>query len=177
MIIKAISEKFNHYIFDFKKEFRNQLINEDDDLTKKIKLFLDSGNIIPSNLIEKFLKNKFNEIESPKILLTGFPTTIDQFLILENIMECLKIEFETIWYVRQNNPEDFMKEYFKDPKQKCWTDKFGEESIENWKERFSKIQIFITEIQKIILNTKWNIIEIDYEIQLDEKQIITKIND
>ena len=173
---KVISEMFNLFSFDFKVQFRELIFEEDNELSKEIKSLLDSGNMVSTNYLEKVLKIQLSRIENQDILLTNFPRTKEQFLMLENLFLNLEIKIERIWYIKQNNPDLYFKKYFENPENKLWIDKFDDEIIDKWRYEFSKRKDFIMEIQRITYNIEWKIIEMDYVSELNEQHIIEKIN-
>jgi adenylate kinase family enzyme len=173
---KVISEMFNLFSFDFKVQFRELIFEEDNELSKEIKSLLDSGNMVSTNYLEKVLKIQLSRIENQDILLTNFPRTKEQFLMLENLFLNLEIKIERIWYIKQNNPDLYFKKYFENPENKLWIDKFDDEIIDKWRYEFSKRKDFIMEIQGITYNIEWKIIEMDYVSELNEQHIIEKIN-
>ncbi len=173
---KVISEMFKLFLFDFTVQFRELIFEENNELSKEIKTFLESGNLIPTNYLEKVLKTQLSKIENQDILLTNFPRTKEQFLMLENLLQNLNIKIERIWYIKQNNPDEYFKDYFENLENKKWLDKFGDEIIDKWQDEFSKRKDFIMGIQEITDNIEWKIIEMDYVSELNDQHIIEKIN-
>lgn len=173
---KAISETFNLFLFDFISQFKELISEEDNELAKEIKSFINNASVIPNNYLEEVLKIQLGKIKSQNILLTNFPRTKEQFLMLDNIFLNLNIQIERIWFIKQKNPDDFLKEYFENLENKKWLDKFGDEVLEKWKEEHSRKNQFITEIQKLTKNIKWRIVEMDYNFDVNEELIINKIN-
>ena len=167
---------FNLLLFDFTVQFRELIFEENNELSKEIKTFLENGNIIPTNYLEKVLKIQLSKIQNQDILLTNFPRTKEQFLMLENLLQNLDIKIERIWYIKQNNPDVYFKDYFENPENKKWLDKFGDEIIDKWRDEFSKRKDFIMGIQKKVNNIEWKIIEMDYVSELNDQHIIEKIN-
>lgn len=174
---KVISEMLNLFLFDFTVQFRELIFEEDNELAKEIKSLLDGGNMVSTNYLEKVLKIQLNKIENQDILLTNFPRTKEQFLMLDNLLTNLNIKIERIWFFKQRNPDEYLKNYFENPENKKWFDKFGDEVIDKWNYEFSKRKEFVVEIQNITENTEWKIIEMDYVSEINEQFIIKKIND
>jgi adenylate kinase family enzyme len=174
-IAKIISQSFNLCALNFVTLFREQIMNEKSELTKELKYYMDSGELIPTILIEKFLKTQINKSKESDILLFHFPKTYEQYKILENIISDLEFTIEKIWYIKQQSPEIFLKEYLE--YNENWYDKFGDEIIEKWKSEYENKRQNIETIQKITKNENWKIIEIDYRAELNEENIIKKIND
>jgi adenylate kinase family enzyme len=150
---------------------------EENELLIRIKSFMDNGELVPNYLLEELLKSLFKESLNQDILLTEFPKTIEQFLMLKKILNDLNLEIQTIWYIKQKNAEEYMDMHFKNPNEKLWLDKYGDEVIEKWKQEFEKKQIFITEMQNITDSKMWKVVEMDCETELDEELLIKKIND
>lgn len=176
-IEEVICAKFNLNVFDFSTEFRSQILNEKSELTKEIKKYLDSGEIIPMFVLEKFLIEKFSELKPKKTLLLGFPKNKQQYELLEKIFNELKIELKNIWYVEQTNPEKFKAEYFSQEEQKIWLKKYGEEITEKWESDYLKNKEAIQNIKKTSKSIKWKIIKVELENEKDENFIIEEISD
>ena len=175
---KVLSDKYNLFAINFIEEFRKQLMEkEENELSIRIKSFMNSGELVPNYLLEQLLKTLFKENLNQDILLTEFPRTIEQFLMLKNLLNNLNIEIQTIWYIKQKNAEEYMDMHFKNPNEKLWLDKYGDEVIEKWKQEFEKKQIFVTEMQNITESKIWKVVEMDCETELDEELLIKKIND
>ena len=175
---KILSDKYNLFAINFIEEFRKQLMEkEENELSIRIKSFMDNGELVPNYLLEELLKTLFKESQNQDILLTEFPKTIEQFLMLKKILNDLNLEIQTIWYIKQKNAEEYMDMHFKNPNEKLWLDKYGDEVIEKWKQEFEKKQIFITEMQNITDSKMWKVVEMDCETELDEELLIKKIND
>jgi adenylate kinase family enzyme len=176
-IEEIICGKFNLNVFDFSTEFRNQILNEKSELTKEIKEYLDSGEIIPMSVIEKFLVEKFSELKTKKTLMLGFPKTKEHYELLEKTFSDLKFQLKNIWYFEQNNPEKFKSKYYSQEERKVWLEKFGEEVTENWDKVYLKGRESIQNIKEISKNIKWKIIKVEIENEKDENYITEKIND
>lgn len=174
--IKAISEKYNLFICNFGEQLRKQLIEEENELVIRIKSFMDNANLIPDHLMVEFFKNNIKR-QNQDTLLIEFPKTTKQFLTLKKVLTDLDMEIQIIWHINQKNTEEYMIQYFKNPKAKLWHDKYGDEVSEKWIQDFEKNQIFIAEMQKLTKNEKWKVIEVDYETEIDEELIAKKIND
>ncbi|MEK8181127.1 nucleoside monophosphate kinase [Flavobacterium buctense] len=173
--IKAISEKYNLFICNFGEQLRKQLMEEENELVIRIKSFMDNANLIPDHLMVEFFKNNIKR-QNQDTLLIEFPKTTKQFLTLKKVLTDLDMEIQIIWHINQKNTEEYMIQYFKNPKAKLWLDKYGDEVREKWFQDFEKNQIFIAEMQKLTKNEKWKVIEVDYETEIDEELITKKIN-
>lgn len=173
---KAISDECNLFLLDFYAGFKSLMVEEENELTNQIKSFLDRGTLLPTHFLGEILKFLLNKTENRDVLLTNFPKTTEQFLMIDKLFKDLDINIEKIWYIKQNNPEEYFKQYFQEPENKKWLDKFGEEIVEKWNSEFSKRKQFATEIQKTSKNIPWQIIEMDYNPEEIEEIIIKKIN-
>ncbi|CAF0745013.1 unnamed protein product [Adineta steineri] len=66
--------------------FRNEVASGNE-LGQKIKVYMDSGELIPNELTITFLTTKFNDpIYQNGIILDGFPRNLSHMPILENIL-------------------------------------------------------------------------------------------
>lgn len=171
---KVISETFNLFTFNLSNELIKLISENKKELSQKFKSYIDKGEIIPTSLMEEFLKNEIDAIKNQGILFVDFPKTIEQFLMLEKITGT---KTQTIWHIKQTDYKKYLTEYFKNPNEKLWLDKYGDEVINKWKDDVEKRQTYITELQQITKKDIWKVIEVDYETELHEQLILNKIND
>lgn len=172
---KLISKTFNLFSLNFVALFREQIMDKKNELTKELKYYMDNGELIPTILIENFLKTQIKKSNESDILLVHFPKTSEQYIMLENILSDLEITIEKIWYIKQEKTEIFLSEFLKHNED--WYDKFGDEIIEKWKFEYESKRQNIKAIQEITQKLNWKIIKINYEAELNEEHIIQKIND
>lgn len=174
-IESALSCELNSSIFNLGKSLREQLRN-DDDLGKEMMKLLDSGKMLTTDVIGKFISKNLKEIDD-NILLPEYPRTVEQFNGLKKVLIKENIEIENIWYFKQNEPNKFMKEHFENPKERQWINKYGSEIIDNWKTKFKERSEQIIEIQKVSDVSNWKVIEMDYIADLSTEYIQQRIKD
>ena len=122
---------------------------------------LDSGSMLTTEIIGRFITKNLNKTNE-NILLTEYPITRDQYEDLIKVLENNEIELNDIWYFKQREPRQFMKDHFENGKEKKWIDKYGSEIFENWKKRFDQRRLQIIQIQERSDHSKWRIVELDY---------------
>ncbi|AEE20233.1 nucleoside monophosphate kinase [Dokdonia sp. 4H-3-7-5] len=171
----ALSYELNSSVFNLGKSLREQL-RKDDDLGKEMMKLLDSGKMLTTDIIGKFISKNLKEIDD-NVLLAEYPRTVEQFNGLKKVLITENIEIENIWYFKQNEPKTFMKEHFENPKQRQWVDKYGSEIIDNWKTKFKERSEQITEIKKASDEYNWKVIEMDFVADLSTEYIQQRIKD
>ncbi|WP_435263306.1 nucleoside monophosphate kinase [Tenacibaculum sp. nBUS_03] len=171
----ALSSELNSTVFNLTSSLREQLRNNDN-LGKEMMKLLESGEILTTEIIGRFISRNLKSI-SRDILLPEYPRTPEQYKGLAKVLKNDNIELENIWYFKQREPNQFMKDHFENPKEKRWIDKYGSEIIEKWKTEFNKRREQIIKIQKISDKTKWKTIEMDYVADLSVEHLKQRIKD
>ncbi|MEP0213900.1 MAG: nucleoside monophosphate kinase [Cellulophaga sp.] len=171
----ALSSELNSSVFNLTKLLKEQLRNNDD-LGKEMMKLLEGGELLTTEIIGRFISRNLKTINGDIILLE-YPRTLEQYDGLRKVLKNDNIEFENIWYFKQREPNQFMKEHFENPKEKQLIDKYGLEIIEKWETEFKKRREQIIEIQNVSDKTKWKIIEMDYVADLSVEYIKQRIKD
>jgi adenylate kinase family enzyme len=161
----AICSTFDLTLFDFTQELR-----------KEMKSFLDEGRLIPTATLEKFFVKHIAEAQAEKILLSGYPMTLEQFQRLEKLLQTLQLPIHQFWYVRQRDPERFMIEYLQDQKENEWLKKYGDEFITKRQQSFAERRAYIDTIRQAASKYIWKIVDMDYQPNLTEQYIKQKIH-
>lgn len=175
LIEDALSSELNYSVFNLTKLLREQLRNNDD-LGKEMIKLLEDGKMLTTEIIERFISRNLKTINGD-IILVEYPRTLEQYYGLRKVLKNDNIELENIWYFKQREPNQFMKDHFENPKEKQWIDKYGSEIIEKRKTEFKKRREQIIEIQDVPDKTKWKIIEMDYVSDLSTGYIKQRIKD
>ncbi|RAP29781.1 adenylate kinase [Candidatus Marinamargulisbacteria bacterium SCGC AG-343-D04] len=69
-----------------------QEMNSKTELGKEMIRYIETGDLVPSDLINKIFLNKFNSLRSSKgLILDGFPRTVDQAVFLNEVINGLNI--------------------------------------------------------------------------------------
>uniref|UniRef100_UPI00404998F7 nucleoside monophosphate kinase n=1 Tax=Flavobacterium sp. TaxID=239 RepID=UPI00404998F7 len=160
----SLSSELNSSVFNLTKLLKEQLRNNDD-LGKEMMKLLEGGEMLTTEIIGRFISRNLKTI-SGNIILLEYPRTLEQYDGLKKVLKNDNIELENIWYFKQREPNQFMKDHFENPKEKQWIDKYGSEIIEKWETEFKKRREQIIEIQNASDKTKWKIIEMDYVADL-----------
>jgi adenylate kinase len=89
---KLLSEKLGYEFFST-GELSREYAKQDTELGRKIKTTIDQGIILPIEIIREIFVKKFESIlSSPGVILDGFPRTIEQVKLLEELVDKYKIE-------------------------------------------------------------------------------------
>ncbi|MCR1026112.1 nucleoside monophosphate kinase [Cellulophaga baltica] len=171
----ALSSELNSSIFNLTSSLKKQLRNNDD-LGKEMMTLLESGEMLTTEIIGRFISRNLKTIDGD-ILLPEYPRTLEQYDGLRKVLKSDNIELESIWYFKQREPNQFMTDHFENPKEKQWIEKYGSEIIDKWKTEFNKRREQINEIQNLSDKTKWKTIEMDYVADLSTEYIKQRIKD
>jgi adenylate kinase family enzyme len=175
LIESALSSELNSSTFNLTSSLKEQLRNNDD-LGKEMMKLLENGEMLTTEIIGRFISKNLNSIRGD-ILLSEYPRTSEQYEGLVKVLKNNNIELENIWYFKQREPNQFMKDHFKNLKEKQWINKYGSEIIKKWKTELNKRREQIIEIQNISDKIKWKIIEIDYVADLNTEHLKQQIKD
>ena len=99
---KHLSGKFDLFHLSTGDLFRNAIENETE-LGKKAKSFMDAGDLVPDDLTISLIENKFQEVQDENgVIFDGFPRTVNQAKVLTELLDeydeqidlCIFIEVE-----------------------------------------------------------------------------------
>lgn len=173
-IERVLSSELNSSIFNLTILIEEQLRNNDD-LGKDIISLLESGEMLTTEIIGKFISRKIKDTDD-NILLLEYPRTLEQYEGLRKVLKNNNIVLENIWYFKQREPNQFMKDHFENPQKKQWVEKYGSEIIEKWETEFNKKREQIIEIQKVSSDElKWKVVEMNYVADLSVEYIKQQI--
>ena len=169
----TLSSELNSSIFNLSNLLKEQLRNNDS-LENEMRKILESGEMFTTEIIGKFISKNLKKVNK-NVLFLEYPRTIEQYDGLKKVLADENIELENIWYFKQREPKEFMTNHFKNPEEKQWLDKYGNEVIEKWRVEFTRRREQISKIRNVSENSKWKIIEMDYIENLSSKHITQKI--
>ncbi len=107
---KILERKFNLQKVSIKELIRNSLSDLSDNyLSKNVKSFIQSGELIPTELITKILINQIASIQKG-ILIIDYPKTKEQYLHLEKSLDQQNIQIEKLWILQLNNIDKILSE-------------------------------------------------------------------
>jgi adenylate kinase family enzyme len=175
LIESALSYELNALTFNLTNSLKEHLRNNDD-LGKEMMKLLENGEMLTTEIIGRFISKNLKSIRG-SILVSEYPRTPEQYKGLLKVLKNDNIELENIWYFKQREPNQFMKDHFENLKEKQWIDKYGSEIIEKWKTEFNKRREQIIEIQNIHDKTKWKTLEMDYVADLSTEYLKQRIKD
>jgi adenylate kinase family enzyme len=171
----AFCKRFNTFLFDFSFEFRKKL-KVNDKLTGEITALINQGGLIPSVLLEEFILSHIQNISSDRVLLTEYPRTAEQFQGFESLLNSISSNIVSIWYVKQRDPKVFFSQHFADKRAVISAQKFGDEFPLKWQQEFLRKRLEIEDVMQITKHIHWHFIEVDYQPDVSEEDILQKIN-
>jgi adenylate kinase len=87
--------------------FRNE-VEKKTELGKKLKKYLDAGQLVPDEVTIEILKKKLAMIKGKGIIFDGFPRTVEQAKALDVILEEREIQIDYVLYI--NTPKELIIE-------------------------------------------------------------------
>lgn len=151
LISKILSDGFNLKTILVSDLFRSQLKIQNE-LTKDIKFYMDSGQVIPVQLTDKLIEMEIDKTNG-NILLEAYPRSVHQFESVGNLMALKGFSIDVVWYFKHFNFEIFVSDYYESKKQR-WISKYGEEIKEKWFNDMAKMKNQI-ELLKSIDSYLW----------------------
>ena len=76
-----------------------EIANSDTELGKEVKELIDNGNLINDDLMLKLLKEKISTLNTNGIIFDGFPRTVNQAEMLNELMEELNQNIDKVIYL------------------------------------------------------------------------------
>lgn len=170
----ALCSRFGLTAFDFGTEFKKQLaIN--DELTKELNSYINQGEVIPIFLLDEFIRKHIINLPV-RVLLTDYPKTIEQFQSFEKLLLEANSTLESIWFIKQHDPEKFLRDYFSAPREKQLLEKFGKGVIQKWQQAFAIRRNQINAIMEVTKRYKQYNVEMDFESAISEAYILSRLN-
>lgn len=100
---KFLVSKHNFYHLSTGDLFREE-ISKNSDLGKKVKSYIDSGRLVPDNVVLDVMKNKIKDIKG-NILFDGFPRTIEQAEGLNRMLDELSKDIDIVFFFNVKEDE------------------------------------------------------------------------
>jgi len=96
---EKIRAEFSYVQFGMGDRLRDEIASGSN-LGQEIKIFVDSGKLIPDELMEQIIKNVGEKIKDNGIIFDGFPRMMSQILMLEKISQELDREINKCFYLK-----------------------------------------------------------------------------
>jgi adenylate kinase family enzyme len=139
-----------------------QQFARNDDLTLRMREYIDFGKIISPNLITELILVSINELQHTDILLLGYPKTLEQYQNLSKMLLDNNYEIGEFWYFEHKDSLQYFHKYYEQPKQKPYLDKYGDEVKQSWFKSIDKHSEDINQLYILTNQIKWNRIKVSY---------------
>jgi adenylate kinase family enzyme len=151
---KILVESFDLTKISVRDLFLDKLRNQSEsELAKNINKYLQSGELVPSELITQLIKEKLNGIKNG-LLITGYPRTNEQFNSLTELLTESGIKISRLWILELQNIDKLISE------------RGNESTREQIKEKFNSTIRQNKEISELINNPKITS-KIDFDYVMD----------
>ena len=91
---KLLVEKNNFIQLSTCDLLRSETSNSDSDLGKKVKNLMESGELVPDNIVIDIIINKVEEHKNKSIVFDGFPRNLKQAEVLDSSLENVSVKLD-----------------------------------------------------------------------------------
>ena len=91
---KLLVEKDNFIQLSTGDLLRSEISNSDSDLGKKVKYLMESGELVPDEIVIDIIINKVEEHKSKSIVFDGFPRNLKQAEVLDSSLENVSVKLD-----------------------------------------------------------------------------------
>jgi adenylate kinase family enzyme len=166
-----LQEKYNLERVTMSELFREYL-KAGGEIANEVNKFIQSGQLVPTSLVERMITNKVNQI-SGDIVLVGYPRTAEQFKSFDKLAETENYHIERLWYIGFSTPESFVAELTKQKNK--WLEKYGVEMNDNIHEKQEQLTNTIKQIAGF-KPERWRHILVDGDEAHNRELMQKKIN-
>ena len=91
---KLLVEKDNFVQLSTGDLLRSETSNSDSDLGKKVKYLMESGELVPDDIVIDIIMNKVEEHKNKSIVFDGFPRNLKQAEVLDSSLEEASVKLD-----------------------------------------------------------------------------------
>ena len=91
---KLLVEKDNFVQLSTGDLLRSETSNSDSDLGKKVKYLMESGELVPDDIVIDIIMNKVEEHKNKNIVFDGFPRNLKQAEVLDSSLENVSVKLD-----------------------------------------------------------------------------------
>ena len=91
---KLLVEKNNFVQLSTGDLLRSETSNSDSDLGKKVKYLMESGELVPDNIVIDIIMNKVEQHKNKSIVFDGFPRNLMQAEVLDSSLENVSVKLD-----------------------------------------------------------------------------------
>ena len=91
---KLLVEKNNFVQLSTGDLLRSETSNSDSDLGKKVKYLMESGELVPDDIVIDIIMNKVEEHKNKSIVFDGFPRNLKQAEVLDSSLENVSVKLD-----------------------------------------------------------------------------------
>lgn len=168
-LVEPMAEMYDLDKININELFR-ELNSEQSEISRKVKKYLDSGELIPDHLITEVIEQKIKEVKKD-FQLIRYPRTKQQYQLLEQLFANNNIEIECIWFLKLRDIEQMISYKKENESEDPYVKKFGVNEEIFRKNYHDSIQEFEAINQYVNNNKLVEIIEFDYPIELNKEEI------
>ena len=91
---KLLVEKDNFVQLSTGDLLRSEISNSDSDLGKKVKYLMESGELVPDDIVIDIIMNKVEEHKNKSIVFDGFPRNLKQAEVLDSSLKNVSVKID-----------------------------------------------------------------------------------
>ena len=91
---KLLVEKNNFVQLSTGDLLRSEISNSDSDLGKKVKYLMESGELVPDDIVIDIIMNKVEEHKNKSIVFDGFPRNLKQAEVLDSSLKNVSVKID-----------------------------------------------------------------------------------
>ena len=93
---KLLVEKDNFVQLSTGDLLRSETSNIDSDLGKKVKYLMESGELVPDDIVIDIIMNKVDEHKNKSVVFDGFPRNLKQAEVLDSSLEKVSVKLDHV---------------------------------------------------------------------------------
>ena len=93
---KLLVEKNNFVQLSTGDLLRSETSKSDSDLGKKVKYLMESGELVPDNIVIDIIMNKVEQYKNKSIVFDGFPRNLKQAEVLDSSLENVSVKLDHV---------------------------------------------------------------------------------
>jgi adenylate kinase family enzyme len=171
-IATVLCERYHIEELRIRDLFRDML-KAGGELAEQINQIMAQGQLIPTNIIEKIIGQRFHALAGD-ILFYGYPRTIEQFKSFEKFCEKENFLIERLWYVGVSNSVSIPDALAK--KKNEWHEKYGDEAERNLQQKHDELTKTIEQLT-VYRTSSWRVVLLDEDEITDLTRIRKRINE
>ena len=96
---KFLVEKHNFIQLATGDLLREKVSNKDSSLGKEISEIMNSGELVPDNIVIQLIVEKISELKNKKVIFDGFPRNLNQAIVLDESLNKISVSLDKVIFI------------------------------------------------------------------------------